>query len=571
MEHTFCTKWKMLPLVSALLLAVAGCGGGAGTTSLPASGASSPAASTATTTGSAASSGTILPAGSALPTLPDELSSSASSSGSRVSSSAMARSASDVQNYPGASFIQAAGATVDGDTVVLQSTSTEVAWALYQISGLQGMYTASFSISATPGGDGQQYSVGASNFSDGRWQYFINSSDSQVDVDLRPNTKRLISLLGNLYYVVVVSGGDSVTVNSAALDVSSTPPDGSAPERPGCPLGLYASRGESVETLAWLADPNATSYEIYRRVSNRGPHNWDGLMPPPPGGGQGQDDGQGGNGMQPPPPPPGGGQGQGGGQGGDGQQPPPPPPGGGQGGGDDGQQPPPPPPGGGQGGGQGGDDQQNPPADFELLATVTDTGYVDSSAVLDTFYEYQVKAINAAGQSAASNIALGFASDNLHLMGAIEAVSADAITVTATTFAITADTKLLDKAGQATTIDSFAAGDAVAVAGVRNGGGTYTASEIRALPDMPDPGLGHFSVCGALTAIDSSTLTVGDKVFSFDADTKFLLADGTAGTAADFAVGDQVGIAAEGEPGDATHYAKVVQKLPAPPPGPPGQ
>jgi hypothetical protein len=350
--------------------------------------------------------------GTALPSIPDELSVTGASTGSA------GRSVSDVQNYSGASFIQAAGATVDGDTVVLQSTATEVAWALYAISGLQGMYTAGFSISATPGGEGQDYSVGVSNFSDGRWHYFITSSESQVAVDLKPNSKRLISLLGNLYYVVVVSGGNSVTVNNAALDVSATPA-GSNPERPGRPLGLFASQGESVETLAWLADPNAVSYEIYRRESHRGPRNWDGLMPPPPCQGQGGgDQGQGGT---PPPPPPGGGTppppppGGGDGQGGDGTQPPPPPPGDGQGG----IQPPPPPP---PGDGQGGDGSGQPPADFELLATVTGTTYVDATAVLDTFYEYQVKAVNAAGESAASSVALGFASNNLHVLGAIQAV-----------------------------------------------------------------------------------------------------------------------------------------------------
>jgi hypothetical protein len=105
-----------LLLLTLLLLAISGCGGGESSI-VPDTGGST-GTDTPTDWGSGSGS-RILPLGSALPSVPDELSSDSS-----------ARTSSELVDYSGTGFVEAAGATIDGDNVVLQSTADAPAWAL---------------------------------------------------------------------------------------------------------------------------------------------------------------------------------------------------------------------------------------------------------------------------------------------------------------------------------------------------------------------------------------------------------------------------------------------------------
>jgi hypothetical protein len=300
------------------------------------------------------------------------------------------------------------------------------------------------------------------------------------------------------------------------------------------PLGLFASRGEPQVTLTWLADETATSYEVYRRELAAGEHH---DFPRMMGGGRPGDDG---------------------GQGQDGQQPPPPP---------------------GRPGGQPPAEDDVPIADdpaasaeFTLLATTTEPTYVDAAAVLDVFYEYKVRGISDAGPSAFGRPAMGFASNHLRLMGKIESIVADSITVDGSTLAITAETTFIGEQGAELTLGDFAAGDKVAVEGIRLEDGSLAADAVRKLGELngADPGIGRCAQGGELSAIAAGTLSVVDPrgnphSYTYDAETQFLLEDGTAGSSADFAVGDHVAVFSTGDPHEEGSYARIVQKHAAPP------
>jgi hypothetical protein len=234
--------WLLAVMLLALVWALASCGG---------------SASSLNPGGAPTGDSRILPLGSALPTLPDGVRSR------ETPNRGTSRRVSALQPYNGADFIAASGATVEGTSVLLQSSADDIAWALYKAEGLAGKDVTRFAIETQPGGLEQQYSVGISNFTDNRWEYYITTSLPEMDVDLSEDTRKLISILGNLYYVVVVSGGDSVRVDTAWLDIVE-----GGEYAPGVPQGLAASydQPDSI-SLWWLESAGATSYEIYRRAA----------------------------------------------------------------------------------------------------------------------------------------------------------------------------------------------------------------------------------------------------------------------------------------------------------------
>jgi hypothetical protein len=236
------------PVVACLLLLAWGaiassCGGGAAAVSAPADGQPS-----------ASADPRLLPLGTPVPAIP-----------AQVGAGDRAASAAGQIDYKGSDFLNAAGATVDGDTVILQSTDSDPAWAMYKAGGLAGLKVNTFAVETIPGDLDTQYSVGLSNFSDGTWDYFINSSLPEVDVDLSHNTKRLVSHLGNLYWVVIVSGGKSLRVVAGHALTESEGDGDWCPERV---TGLTASQGLPDHIhLEWNKLACARKYEVWGRLS----------------------------------------------------------------------------------------------------------------------------------------------------------------------------------------------------------------------------------------------------------------------------------------------------------------
>jgi hypothetical protein len=198
----------------------------------------------------------LLPLGSPVPPIPAQV-----GAADRVTSG----TAGEVLSFPGAVFLNAAGGTVDGEALVLQSSETEPAWAMYKADGLAGLKISTFGVETVPGSLDAEYSVGISNFSDGRWDYFINTVLPEVAIDLSDNTKRLVSHLGNLYWVVVVSGGKSVRVVAGHVFTAAEQDGDWCPEQV---TGLSVSRGlDDRIHIEWNRRDCARKYELWGRLS----------------------------------------------------------------------------------------------------------------------------------------------------------------------------------------------------------------------------------------------------------------------------------------------------------------
>ena len=175
--------------------------------------------------------------------------------------------ASDIAEINGSDFFDSFGATVDGMHAILASTATDPAWALYQVQGLAGKDVSSLSIEFELLAPDTQYSVGVSNYSDGAWLFLSTSSDPEFHFDLTDELARLINEEGNLYFVVVVNGGASITVDSASVE--SHQDDDPMDDLPGMAGGLIVSEGlpDRIE-LSWDAAAGATGYEDWRKLDS---------------------------------------------------------------------------------------------------------------------------------------------------------------------------------------------------------------------------------------------------------------------------------------------------------------
>lgn len=244
-----------LSFIAAALaaLGLASCGSGASSISPDSSGTANTALEQATNTGSGDEY--------TLPSIPlDEEDS---------------RSASGVDTPPppgepivvlGKDYLQQFNGTVDGDSLVLASPPQDserftFAWGLYRVSGLSGLRPVDLNIQCLPGGLDQEYTVGVANYTKGRWDWFGPSSLPEMDIDMSQPHGRYVSRTGNMYFIVVVTNGDSATFSQAT--VLTVQAGGDVP--PGCPVALKASDGlpGHIE-VGWLAGQGNNSFELYR-------------------------------------------------------------------------------------------------------------------------------------------------------------------------------------------------------------------------------------------------------------------------------------------------------------------
>ncbi|MEZ5337604.1 MAG: DUF5666 domain-containing protein [bacterium] len=211
----------IFPLVLVFMLAA--CGGGGGLTAQPAA-----SLDNTINTGQPALSGTgeLLPLGSPLPALPQD---------SGTAAATDSRSTSAARTYNGSDFLIAAGGSVDGTSLLLQSSAEEPAWALYKSSGLQGEKVLSFALETRPGDLETTYYVALGSFSDNRWHWVVETTLPEVNVDFSDSDQQWISQLGNLYWVVLVDGGKQLHVDQATITTGDGNPGGGPGGGPGDP------------------------------------------------------------------------------------------------------------------------------------------------------------------------------------------------------------------------------------------------------------------------------------------------------------------------------------------------
>ncbi len=178
------------------------------------------------------------------------------------------RSASAVESFPGSSAVEFANGAVVESTMVLTSTETDLAWALYKVEGLAGRKVTGMSIE-TLGGIGSSYSVGVSNYSEGVWDFLQSGSLPEFEIDFTAEQTRLTSEVGNLYFVVVASGGAEISVLQSTVFSRELEPG--EEELPVFGKGIEASEGLADRiTVSWDAIAGASSYELWREADIEG-------------------------------------------------------------------------------------------------------------------------------------------------------------------------------------------------------------------------------------------------------------------------------------------------------------
>jgi hypothetical protein len=187
------------------------------------------------------------------------------------------RGASDVTTIPGSDAASNSGGTVVDTTMVLDSagSSSNMAWALYKVSGLSGRRASTLGVELSLPQMTTEYSIGVANFSEGVWDFLDTVSGlPEYTYDLTQEEAALVSQLGNLYFLVVVSGGNSATVLQASviseLETGENPTLPLRAQRPSVSEGLP----DRIE-ISWTTVSGAVTYELWRRVDGTGGYAWE--------------------------------------------------------------------------------------------------------------------------------------------------------------------------------------------------------------------------------------------------------------------------------------------------------
>jgi fibronectin type 3 domain-containing protein len=158
------------------------------------------------------------------------------------------------------------GTVVETDAILDSGAGGDrpVAWAVYAFSDLHGKRPKFLNTFGTVGGLEHKYYVGLSNFTEGNWEWFGPSQLPELQIDLRETFARYISASGNMYFLVVVEGGDVVTHHKTQLTYAL----GDGDLLPGAPSRLQATDGEFADKIVvtWEPGHGADSYELYRRL-----------------------------------------------------------------------------------------------------------------------------------------------------------------------------------------------------------------------------------------------------------------------------------------------------------------
>lgn len=452
--------------------------------------------------------------------------------------------AADLLVVPGADTFMSQNATVDGTTLVLQSTAADMAYGMYKVDGLAGKKVTGFTIEMQPAALDTVYSVGVSNFSNGVWDFPVTSSLPEFEYHFSDEMERRTSALGNFYFVVIVAGGDAATVLQTT--VASRALEAGEVEQPLFGDDIAASEGLADKIVVqWAAVDGSTSYELWREMDVDGVDETPELLATLPavdsqasyayedlaitlgteykyrirglnaaGSGAFSRWASGWAGSAPPV-------------------------------------------------GDGGQE-----IEFEVTDTITliaessievagitfttDAATIwldDNKALVDSaaFTTGMLVEVNARsggpGIWIADTVQMEDATeppvDELTLTNAIEAIDAAGITVGGTLFAITLDTQWLDLNGLPVLAADFLVGDMVEIKGVADGVGGWNAAVVKHEDAGADVTI---SFSGAIEALSETSISVQATDFAITIDTLWQDAAGAALTPADFAVGDMVEI-----------------------------
>jgi hypothetical protein len=133
---------------------------------------------------------------------------------------------------------------------------------MYKVDDMAGRRPLRLSVEGTVGAEGQQYFVALANYTQGRWQWFGPGTASPFDIALGENRDRYVSRAGNLYFLVVAHGGNSVLHAQTTLTIGLADQH----DHPGFPVQLRASDGTlpAAINVEWMAGEGATSFELMR-------------------------------------------------------------------------------------------------------------------------------------------------------------------------------------------------------------------------------------------------------------------------------------------------------------------
>jgi hypothetical protein len=243
-------KAGMVTLFALLVVMMAAsCGGGA----------SSLTPTDSSTTGSTVSDARSLSSGAALPSLPKEY----------VAAQAKGASSVGTREYTGSGdgLLQYSNGTVEGDSLVLASTEDDMAWAIYKASDLTDLWVTTLGVEITPVTTDTTWYVALSNFTRGCWDWEIESTLPEIVHDLTQYTDRIVSPLGNMYWVVAIPKGNlSIKIDMSTIIAENAPDD---PWRPGGGNFIFASQGlPGLINIQWGGVDGATSFELYRREAS---------------------------------------------------------------------------------------------------------------------------------------------------------------------------------------------------------------------------------------------------------------------------------------------------------------
>lgn len=139
----------------------------------------------------------------------------------------------------------------------------DLSYAMYKVSGLEGMRPESLNIECLPAGLGEGYFVGIADYTTANWEFFGPVTFPEFELDLSGNDHQMVTNLGNMYFLIVVPPGNTVT--HSQYSVVSGPADPGT--HPGVPHHLIASDGQFPEKVhvEWLGGNGATEFEVFRR------------------------------------------------------------------------------------------------------------------------------------------------------------------------------------------------------------------------------------------------------------------------------------------------------------------
>lgn len=170
----------------------------------------------------------------------------------------------------GSDYLQMNGGYVDGTSLVLapeapsdDSQGALPGYGLYKASGLVGKRPLSLNIECLPGGLDQPYFVGVADYTDRHWRWFGPINFPEFELDLRGIPNQLATHLGNMYFLIAVSPGNTATHYQSTV-IWGEPQQG---DLPGAPHHLVASDGQFPEAvkLSWVAGGGAAGYQVFRK------------------------------------------------------------------------------------------------------------------------------------------------------------------------------------------------------------------------------------------------------------------------------------------------------------------